>query len=230
MNLKKYLGKNYVSRYIMIVISVIMNGLGLSILRISCMGTDPFSSMNYSISESTGVSLGMLIILVNAVLIVFCIKFLPSSIGFGTIANMVILGNSADMWRSLIESMFHGSLEFSGTESFGLRILLMIIGICIMVFFNSFYISGELGMAPYDALGYIINKITKGKLPFQWSRVMTDTICVIIGYCIARPLGVQWELIGIGTIFMAFGTGPMIAWIRERIADPCYQKICGEKR
>lgn len=79
MNLKKYLGKNYVSRYIMIVISVIMNGLGLSILRISCMGTDPFSSMNYSISESTGVSLGMLIILVNAVLIVFCIKFLPSS-------------------------------------------------------------------------------------------------------------------------------------------------------
>lgn len=61
------------------------------------------------------------------------------------------------------------------------------------------------------------------------SRYIMIVISVIIGYCIARPLGVQWELIGIGTIFMAFGTGPMIVWIRERIADPCYLRICGKK-
>ncbi len=35
--------------------------------------------------------------------IVFWIKFLPSSIRFSTIANIALLGNSADMWRSLIE-------------------------------------------------------------------------------------------------------------------------------
>lgn len=40
------------------------------------------------------------------------------------------------------------------------------------------------------------------------SRYIMIVVSVIIGYCIARPLGVQWELIGIGTIFMAFGTGP----------------------
>lgn len=61
------------------------------------------------------------------------------------------------------------------------------------------------------------------------SRYIMIVVSVIIGYCIARPLGVQWELIGIGTIFMAFGTGPMIAWIRSHAADPCYQKIYGKK-
>lgn len=61
--------KPYLLRYLVVIISMALNGLGVSLMRISCLGTDPFNSMNYSFSEAFHVSLGLVVIAVSCILL-----------------------------------------------------------------------------------------------------------------------------------------------------------------
>lgn len=223
MDVKKYFGKKYL--YLIVTASMMLNGLGLSLMRISCMGTDPFSSMNYSFSEFFHVPLGAVVIFVSCMLLGLSFFAMRSSLGFGTAANMALLGTSADMWTSLITRAAGHEISFDGTEALAFRTILVCLGILCMIFFNSFYISADLGMSPYDALGFIIEKLSGG-FPFKWARVVTDIVCVVIAYFVAGRNGSQWELIGIGTVIMAFGTGPLLSFFKEHIAQPFVSRMC----
>lgn len=225
MNVKKYFRRQYISRYIIIVASMILNGLGVSLMRISCMGTDPFNSMNYSFSVFFHIPLGTVVILVSCLLLGLSLFTMRSSLGFGTVANMVLLGTSADLWVHFITKVAGHEISFNGMEDLPLRIVLVCMGILCMIFFNSFYISADLGMSPYDALGFIIEKLSGG-FPFKWARVITDIVCVVVAYFVAGRNGSQWELIGVGTVIMAFGTGPLLAFFKEHIAQPFVHKVC----
>lgn len=225
MNVKKYFRRQYISRYIIIVVSMILNGLGVSLMRISCMGTDPFNSMNYSFSVFFHIPLGTVVILVSCLLLGLSLFTMRSSLGFGTVANMVLLGTSADLWVHFITKVTGHEISFNGMEDLPLRIVLVCMGILCMIFFNSFYISADLGMSPYDALGFIIEKLSGG-FPFKWARVITDIVCVVVAYFVAGRNGSQWELIGVGTVIMAFGTGPLLAFFKEYIAQPFVHKVC----
>lgn len=223
-----YIQKPYLLRYLVVLVSMAFNGLGVSLMRISCLGTDPFNSMNYSFSEFFHISLGAVVIAVSCVLLIFSFFTMRNSLGFGTVANMLLLGTSADIWTSLITAVAGHEFSYTGMEQFPLRLLLVCMGILCMIFFNSFYISADLGMAPYDALGFIVEK-RSGTIPFQWARILIDSVCVIMAFLVAGKRGNPWELIGIGTIIMAFGTGPLLAWFKSRVAEPFVQRVCGEK-
>ena len=220
--------KPYLLRYLVVIISMALNGLGVSLMRISCLGTDPFNSMNYSFSEAFHVSLGLVVIAVSCILLLLSFFTMKSSLGFGTVANMLLLGTSADLWTSLITTAAGHEFSYTGMEQLPFRLLLACMGILCMIFFNSFYISADLGMSPYDALGFIVEKLS-GKLPFQWARILIDSICVITAFLVAGKNGNPWELIGIGTIIMAVGTGPLLAWFKGHIAEPFVQRICKDK-
>ena len=224
MNLRKYVTKSYVLRYIVVVQSIFLVGLAMSIMRISAMGTEPFSCLNYSISEHFGIPMGITMAGINGILLVLSFFTMRESLGFGTVANMLLLGTAADIWGNVIQKLAGHSISFSGMEHFGIRILLLCAGMVMMVFFCSFYMSCEMGMSPYDSLGYIIEKLT-GKIPFKWARVAADSICVVTAYFFARMNGTQWELIGIGTVIMAFCIGPLLSFFRKNVAEPFVEKI-----
>lgn len=228
MILEKYIQKPYLLRYLVVMISMALNGLGVSLMRISCLGTDPFNSMNYSFSEFFHIPLGLVVIAVSCILLILSFFTMKSSLGFGTVANMLLLGTSADLWTRLITAAAGHKFSYTGMEQLPFRLLLVCMGILCMIFFNSFYISADLGMSPYDALGFIVEKLS-GKLPFQWARILIDSICVITAFLVAGKNGNPWELIGIGTIIMAFGTGPLLAWFKGHAAEPFVQGLCGEK-
>lgn len=227
MDVKKYFSRQYGCRYLVIVASMMLNGLGVGLMRISCMGTDPFNSMNYSFSGFFHIPLGTVVILVSCPLLVLSSFTMRSSLGFGTVANMALLGTSADMWVSFITKAVGHEITFDGMEAVPLRVALVCMGILCMIFFNSFYIAADLGMSPYDTLGFIIEKLSGG-FPFKWARVIMDIICVVAAYFVAGKNGSPWELIGIGTVIMAFGTGPLLAFFKERIAQPFVKKVCGK--
>lgn len=223
-NLSKYAKKSYVLRYIVVILSIFLVGLAMSIMRVSAMGTEPFSCLNYSISEHFGIPMGITMASINGVLLVLSFFTMRESLGFGTVVNMLCLGTAADIWGNVIQILVGHKISFSGTEHFALRLLLMCVGMVMMVFFCSFYMSCEMGMAPYDSLGYIIEKLT-GKIPFKWARVAADSICVVTAYFFARMNGTQWELIGIGTVIMAFCIGPLLSFFRKNVAEPFVTRI-----
>lgn len=222
----KYLSGKYLIRYFLIVVSLFFCGLGMTVMRLSCLGTEPFSCINYSVSERFGLSMAASMIAINGVLLILSFLFLRGSLGFGTAANMLLLGTASDIWKNLLLHLIGHDLSFSGLEQLPLRLLLLCAGMLIMVFFNSFYISAGLGMAPYDAFGYVVETVTHKKIAFRWARVASDLTCVTAAFFIAGTMGTQWELVGIGTIVMAFGIGPLLSWIIGHIAEPFYENLC----
>ena len=57
-------------------------------------GTDPFTAMNLGISEKIGLLLGHWQLLFNLILFIFVVFGDRRQIGIGTVANMVLVGNS----------------------------------------------------------------------------------------------------------------------------------------
>ena len=223
MNIRKYFTTSYVLRYLVIIFSLFMIGLGMSVMRISCLGTEPFSCLNFSISEHFAVPMGATMAAINAVLLILSFFTMRETLGFGTVANMLFLGTASDFWGNVIRNIV-GEISFSGMDNIALRMLLLCAGMVTMVISCSFYMSSEMGMAPYDALGYIVEKMT-GRIPFKWARVAIDSFCVVIAYFIAQLEGTQWELIGIGTVIMALCIGPLLSFFRKAAAEPFIKKI-----
>lgn len=227
MTLKKYGSFPFVSRYLVVLLSVLFVGLGASITRISCMGTEAFTSLNYSISEFLEIPIGSVMAAISGILLLLAFFFYRKGLGPGTVLLMTCLGYSADFWGGVISKLTGQSIRFSGMEHLGVRIMLFLLGMLIMVFFSSFYLAADIGMSAYDTTGYILEKYTK--IPFQWVRVGTDFICVGLTYLFAGYKGTQWELIGIGTLIMASGVGPIMICLLDRVSRPLVIRLCGEK-
>ena len=214
------MNKENIFKMIVIVISILILGLGVGLLRISSFGTDPFSCMDLGISmilrEKLGLNFmtfGVWQIIMNGILLILVFLLKPKTIGFGTVVNMVFVGLSADMWVYGINHIFGN--DFSIWMR-GIILILGVIAICLAV---AVYMACDLGIAPYDAIGVIIEERTKGKITFRWGRIITDCICVAIGFSCASFLGNQWEITGIGTLIMAFGTGPLVQFFRKHVAE-----------
>lgn len=72
----------------------------------------------------------------------------------------------------------------------------------------------DMGIAPYDAFGVIIEKISNRKIPFKVARVLTDVICVAIGFLFG-------SIVGVATVITAFCMGPLIEVFRVQ----CMEKL-----
>ena len=83
--------------------------------------------------------------------------------------------------------------------------------------------TADLGVSTYDAIALIIvNTWKKGK--FQYVRIITDLVCVLIGCSLFLLSGGKLSKIptiaGIGTIITAFFMGPLIEVFNVHIARP----------
>lgn len=225
MMVQKCLIKSFLYRCLVLLCAMFMNGLGMTIMRLSCLGTEPFSCLNYSISERFGISMGISVAIINGIFLVLDMVFMRKLLGIGTVITIFFMGSAADIWKIIILKMIGPVGVFQGTEQILLRLFLLVIGMLIMILSCSFVMSCDLGMAPYDTLGYIVEKYSGAKILFKWARVFSDTICVLGAYLLLRSSGREWELIGIGTVIMAFCIGPIITFFRTHLTNPCIKRL-----
>ena len=83
--------------------------------------------------------------------------------------------------------------------------------------------TADLGVSTYDAIALIIcNTWKKGK--FQYVRIITDHVCVILGVGLFLLAGGSVSMIptiaGVGTIITAFFMGPLIEFFNVHVARP----------
>ncbi len=191
-------------------------GFSVCLLRLAGFGTDPFSCMNIGVSNHLPISYGTYQLLFNLVLFIPMICWFRKGLGLGTLINMAGLGYIADfcIWLFGI-----AGITIQGLEAMvPVRILLLCLGVLSICFGVALYMECDLGIAPYDALGQIIEQLTHGKVKFKWARILTDVISVLIGF-------IAGNIVGIATIVTAFFTGPLVTWFKEHIV--C--KILGAK-
>lgn len=189
-------------------IGVALIGISIGMLRVSGFGADPFSCMNLGISSHLPVSYGTFQLILNIILLVLVICFHRKGIGLGTIVNMVCVAYIADFTVWLMQCV--NLTAESIAPALWFRILLLISGFCVLCLGVALYMECSLGVAPYDALGPIIEEYSKGKIKFKWARVITDLFCFIVGY-------VSGAVVGAATVVTAFFTGPIVGFFREKL-------------
>ena len=201
---KENLGK----RIAMSLFGVIICAISVGIFKIAALGVDPFQSFM--------AGFGTLYVITNAVLLLFALIFDRHYIGIATFINLFLLGYITQFTYDYLQTVIVN-------PSMPVRVICLVVGVVIICFGSAFYMTADLGVSTYDAIALIIcNTWKKGK--FQYVRIISDLICVILGVILFMMAGGQAvnipTIAGIGTIITAFFMGPLIEFFNVHIARP----------
>jgi uncharacterized membrane protein YczE len=209
MILLKYLCREYFVKAILCITGVFIIGIGVGFMRYANFGIDPYmcfmNGLYIAIFKNLGISFGATFAIASSLMIVIVLILDRSKIGLGTIAAIVLTGYVSDLGIFLCNQIL-----IEGTALFILRIGMLVLGITLIAIGSGMYFNTHIGVSPYDAIGLIITNKIGNQNMYRWVRIGTDLICVSIGFFMGN-------IPGVGTIIMAFFTGPLFAFFRNRI-------------
>lgn len=193
-------------RWLMLILSVIGIGLGIALFRWSGLGNDPISALNLAVSAKTGISFGTIVLAGNLLMFTLVLWLHRESIGVGTLVNMIFVGYIVDFFTWLFR--FVG---MPTANTLVLQLGFVLVGVVELSLSCSLYFTVGLGVAPYDAMAFILEKYTR--VSFAKCRVFTDCISAAA----ALALG---GLVSIGTLVSAFCLGPFINFFNRTVSIP----------
>ncbi len=208
--------KPIVKRIIMSAAGVVIGAISVAIFRIAAFGVDPFQSLMSGLDKFIPIDFGTLYVIVNAALLLFSLIFDRHYIGVATFINLFLLGYITDFTYIQLLKVFPD-------PSIPVRIGCLLVGIVVICFGSSLYMTADLGVSTYDAIALICANTWK-LWKFKFIRICTDLVCVIVGAAFFLMGGGEWSaiptIIGIGTIITAFFMGPLIELFNEKVARP----------
>ena len=205
-----------IKRIAMSLFGVIICAISVGIFKIAALGVDPFQSFMAGLDDMIPISFGTLYVITNAVLLLFALIFDKHYIGIATFINLFLLGYITQFTYEYLQTIIVN-------PSIVIRVICLVVGVVIICFGSAFYMTADLGVSTYDAIALIIcNTWKKGK--FQYVRIITDLVCVILGVGLFLLAGGSVSMIptiaGVGTIITAFFMGPLIEFFNVHVARP----------
>ena len=212
--------KKLAKRIFMSLFGVIICAISVGVFKIAALGVDPFQSFMAGLDKLVPLDFGLLYIIVNALLLIFALVFDRHYIGIATFINLFLLGYITQFSYQFLQTVIVEPSIF-------VRAACLVVGVVVICFGSAFYMTADLGVSTYDAVALIIvNTWKKGK--FQYVRVFTDIVCVILGAALFVLGGGKISAIptiaGIGTIITAFFMGPLIEFFNVHVARPLLAK------
>jgi uncharacterized membrane protein YczE len=197
-------------RIVMALVGMAIAGLAVGFFKRAFFGVDPFQCFCNGINQIVPIGFGTLYMLINAVLLVIDFFLDRHYIGISTFINLFLVGYAAEFSENRLAAWF-------GEPGMALRVAFLVIGIVISCIAAALYYTADLGVSTYDAIPlHIADRKPKlfGKtLPFRVIRIISDLICVAVGFALGF-------LPGIGTIITALFMGPLITFFRRTLSDP----------
>ena len=202
---------------------VIICAVSVGAFKVAALGVDPFQSFMAGLDDLVPIRFGTLYVIVNAVLLLFALVFDRHYIGIATFINLFLLGYITEYSYEFFRKMLTD-------PAMTVRVVCLAAGVIVMCFGASLYMTADLGVSTYDAIALIISHTwNKGK--FQYIRIATDIVCVILGVVLFLLAGGSAlkvsSIAGAGTIITAFFMGPLIELFNVRIARPLLKGKAG---
>ena len=209
-----------VKRILMSIFGVLICGIAVGFFKRAMFGVDPFQSLMAGLDSVIPINFGTLYVIVNVVMLLFSLIFDRHYIGIATFINLFLLGYITQFTYEFLQKIIVD-------PPIPVRFAILVIGVVIICFGSAFYMTADLGVSTYDAVALIIvNTWKKGK--FQYVRIITDIVCVILGCVLflmaGGSIGQVPTIAGIGTIITAFFMGPLIEFFNVYIARPILNK------
>lgn len=182
---------------------VLTLGVGVYFFICSGFGTDPFTCLNLGVSVRLGLTFWIWQLLANGIILLFVLFLKPRMIGVGTVVNMSLVGVTADLLRSLFPGFA------AGTQPFAVRAAFLLMGMVILGIGAALYIIPELGISPYDCIGFLAAEKTHAD--FRVCRIVCDGVTVLAGFLLGSRVGA-------GTLVAVFCTGPLMRYFIRLLA------------
>ncbi|MCR4839980.1 MAG: hypothetical protein K5848_00400 [Lachnospiraceae bacterium] len=205
-------------RLVFVVVSCILMGFCISWLNKCCFGSDSFTTANNGLSNKLGIDFGTYQLMVNIVMLIAVLLIDRTQIGWGTVANMVLVGYSCNFFSWLEAKIlpssvisFDKSLGYYIFDSFTVRIIVVWPVMLLFIIAASCYMSASLGSSPYDALPFVIASRFPKKL-FKIIRILYDVAFAVLGFAFGAKVGLV-------TVVIALALGPVVAWMKESFID-----------
>lgn len=181
-------------RSLRLLVGLYLFGLGTGLAVLSALGVSPWDVLHDGIRIHTRLSFGQAAILVSVVLTIAGAVF-RVKIGFGTIANAILIGLFVDLTLYMGDSWGIDSMQVT------LRFAVTIGGILLVGLGSALYIGAEMGVGPRDSLMVLIGVRTP--LGIGWSRTLVEGSALFCGALLGGAFGV-------GTVLFALTIGPAV--------------------
>lgn len=193
-------------RLVMTISGVVLCAIAVGFFKCSLFGVDPFQCFAQGSWQRfmSNISYGTYYSGICLLMLILDFFLDKHYIGIATFINLFLTGYIADFSQAMIHHLVP-------SPSMMIHIFFVIIGVIVMCFSASLYMTSDLGVSVYDAIPIIISN--KSRKPFRFCRIGCDLVCVIIGtLCGLLP--------GIGTVITAFFMGPLIDFFNEKFSRP----------
>jgi uncharacterized membrane protein YczE len=175
---------------------IIVLGVGIAPILDAELGVAPWDVLHQGLAEVTGLSFGLVVVLVGLVVLLTWIP-LKQRAGIGTIINTLTVG-----------FIVNGMLDvLPEVHNLAVRWAMLLGGIVITSFGMALYIGAGLGPGPRDGL---MTAVAARGHPLWLVRTVIELIALAIGFALGGD-------VGIGTVLFAFGIGPIGHWFLVRL-------------
>lgn len=186
----------FMRRFIQLQLGLLLYGASLALMVRADLGLNPWSVLHQGLSQLTGLSLGMVVNLVGALVLLIWIP-LRQKPGVGTLCNVLVIGTAADV----------ALLALPPIEGLALRIVFLTAAIVLNGAATAAYIGAGLGPGPRDGLTTGLVRISGWRI--GWARTAIEVAVLAIGWLLGGVAGV-------GTVLYALANGPLVQWFMAR--------------
>jgi uncharacterized membrane protein YczE len=185
---------------IQLYVGLALYGASSALLVEAGLGLEPWGVLHQGLAELTGLSIGVVSIVVGAAVLLLWIP-LRQRPGLGTVSNVFVVGIAMDATLSAVPEA-HG---------LAVRIPLMLAGIALNGVATGLYIAARFGPGPRDGLMTGLHRRTGRSIRLM--RTAIEVAVVVTGFVLGGT-------IGIGTVLYAVSIGPLAQLFLRVFAVP----------
>ncbi|KOV24449.1 membrane protein [Streptomyces sp. XY152] len=187
-------------RLIQLYAGLALYGASSALLVRSGLGLEPWNVLHQGLSERTGLSMGVVLTLVGAAVLLLWIP-LRQRPGLGTVSNVLVIGAAMDATLAVVPD----------AHAVAVRVPLMAAGIVLNGAATGLYIAARFGPGPRDGLMTGLHRRTG--VSVRLVRTAIEITVVVTGFVLGGTVGV-------GTLLYAVAIGPLAQLFLRVFAVP----------
>ncbi|AEN08763.1 MULTISPECIES: membrane protein [unclassified Streptomyces] len=193
-------GIRAVRRLTHLFVGLALYGASSALMVRAGLGMEPWGVLHQGLAGRTGLSIGVVSIVVGAVVLLLWIPIRQRP-GFGTVSNVFAVGLAMDGTLALVP-------DVSGLAA---RIAVLLAGIALNGVATGLYISARFGPGPRDGLMTGLHRLTGRSI--RLVRTAIEVAVVATGFLLGGSLGA-------GTVLYALAIGPLAQFFLRVFALP----------
>ncbi|MCQ4206508.1 membrane protein YczE [Streptomyces longispororuber] len=193
-------GGSLVRRLVQLYAGLALYGVSSALLVEAGLGLEPWGVLHQGLAELTGISIGVVSIIVGAIVLLLWIP-LRQRPGLGTVSNVFVVGLAMDGALAAVPDV----------HAYGVRIPLMAVAIVLNGVATGLYIAAKFGPGPRDGLMTGLHQRTGRSIRLM--RTVIEVAVVATGFVLGGTIGV-------GTVLYALAIGPLAQFFLRVFALP----------